>query len=116
VPQAARADFVVHCEQEWAHWYIKHMVEGGVKLAHLCAEGSGEDDPNCLWKTQRAEEHDIVKLAQTVCNTLLCKETTAIYLLLCHFPRADCRIRQQGASGVSCQHQGRQGPGGLPRR
>jgi hypothetical protein len=46
------------------------MVEGGVKLAHLCAEGSGEDDPNCLWKTQRAEEHDIVKLAQTVCETL----------------------------------------------
>lgn len=57
---------LVERSQEWAHWYIKHMVEGGVKLAHLCAEGSGEDDPNCLWKTQRAEEHDIVKLAQAI--------------------------------------------------
>jgi hypothetical protein len=42
------------------------MLEGGVKLAHLCPKYGGGDDPNCLWKTQRAEEHDIVKLAQKV--------------------------------------------------
>ncbi len=42
------------------------MVERGVKLAHLCKPENEKDDPNCLWKSQRAEKRDIIELIKDV--------------------------------------------------
>lgn len=39
------------------------MIQGGAKLQHLCGLENSAYDTHCLWKSQRAEQMDIVKLA-----------------------------------------------------